>query len=624
MSTAVQKFHEEEAIGKTYDWQVAKRLLRYLKPYLRLLFPALVLTLILNLLGVMQPKFTQYAIDWFILPKTTQGLNLFVFAFFGVQVFRFVAAYFQSVLLNTVGQYVMFDLRKEIYDKLQHQEVAYFDRNPVGRIMTRLTADVDALNELFTSGVTDLLGDLVMIGAIIGVMVYMDLRLTLITLLTVPMLFVATSWFRKGARRGFDMVRTRIARIFAFLQEHISGAQTVQIFNAEEKSVRQFAKINDAHRKSNIDTIFYYAVFFPLVDFIGAVGIALIIWYGGYRVMQNALSLGALVAFIQYSGFLFQPIRDISDKYNVLQGAVVASHRIFKALDLPILVTSPAKPLKTGRAAGRIQFENVWFAYKEEDWVLKDVSFTVESGQSVALVGHTGSGKTTITNLLMRFYDVQKGRVLLDGVDVREWDLQSLRENFAVVLQDVFLFTGSVESNIRLGRSDISDERVHWAATEVRADNFIARLPNEYKSEVRERGAGLSVGQKQLISFARALAFDPALLILDEATSSIDTETEQLIQQAIARVMSNRTSVIVAHRLSTIQRADNIIVLHHGEIREQGSHQDLLALRGLYWRLYKLQYSDPTRATAEAEEEEEEQFVYRGRGPSFSFGEGLG
>jgi ATP-binding cassette subfamily B protein len=502
--------------------------------------------------------------------------------------------------------------------------VAYFDRNPVGRIMTRLTADVDALNELFTSGVTDLLGDLVMIGAIIAVMAYMDVRLTLITLLTVPMLFFATAWFRKGARRGFDMVRTRIARIFAFLQEHISGAQTVQIFNAEEKAVRKFARINDEHRQANIDTIFYYAVFFPLVDFIGAVGIALIIWFGGYRVMQNALSIGALVAFIQYSGFLFQPIRDISDKYNVLQGAVVASHRIFKALDLPILITSPVKPLKTGRAEGRIQFEKVWFAYKDEDWVLKDVSFTVEPGQSVALVGHTGSGKTTITNLLMRFYDVQKGRVLLDGIDVRDWDLQSLRENFAVVLQDVFLFSGSVESNIRLGRSDISDERVRWAATEVRADNFIARLPRAYQSEVRERGAGLSVGQKQLISFSRALAFDPALLILDEATSSIDTETEQLIQQAIARVMSNRTSVIVAHRLSTIQRADNIIVLHHGEIREQGSHQDLLALRGLYWRLYKLQYSDPSRANAEPEPEEEEQFVYRGRGPSFSFSEGMG
>src|SRR5882724_7629031 len=623
MSAAVKQFHEEEAIGKTYDFQIARRLLRYLRPYTRLLIPALVLTLMLNLLGILQPKFTQYAIDWYILPRQIQGITLFALVYLGAQFLRFVFSYFQVVLLNTIGQYVMFDLRREIYDKLQHQEVAYYDRNPVGRIMTRLTADVDALNELFTSGVTDLLGDLVMIAGIVGVMVWMDVRLTLVTLLTVPMLFAATTWFRKGARRGYDMVRTRVARIYAFLQEHFSGAQTVQIFSAEAKSLRRFARINDEHRKANIDTIFYYAVFFPLVDFIGAVGIALIIWYGGFRVTQNLLSLGTLVAFIQYSGFLFQPIRDLSDKYNVLQSAVVASYRIFKALDLPILITTPAQPLKRGRAEGRIEFENVWFAYNDEDWVLKDVSFTVAPGQSVALVGHTGSGKTTITNLLMRFYDVQKGRILLDGVDVRDWDLQSLRENFAVVLQDIFLFTGTVESNIRLGRTDISDERIRWAATEVRADNFIRRLPHEYKSEVRERGAGLSVGQKQLISFARALAFDPTLLILDEATSSIDTETEQLIQDAIVRVMQNRTSVIVAHRLSTIQRADNIIVLHHGEVREQGTHQDLLALQGLYWKLYKLQYSDPTWLT-ETKEAEEEQVTYRPRGPSFSFGEGMG
>ena len=623
MSTAVKTFHEEETIGKTYDLKVARRLLRYLKPYVRLLIPALILTLVLNLLGTLQPKFTEYAIDWYIIPKKTDGLTLFALVFAGTQFLRLVFSYFQAVLLNTVGQYVMFDLRREIYNKLQHQEVSYYDRNPVGRIMTRLTADVDALNELFTSGVTDLLGDLVMIAAILAVMLYMDWRLTLITLLTVPMLFAATTWFRKGARKGFDLVRIKIARIYSFLQEHFSGAQTVQIFNAEAKSVRRFARINDEHRQANIDTIFYYAVFFPLVDLIGATGIALIIWFGGYRVMQNALTLGGLVAFIQYSGFLFQPIRDISDKYNVLQGAVVASHRIFKALDLPILINSPARPLKSGRAEGRIEFENVWFAYNEEDWVLKDVSFIVSPGQSVALVGHTGSGKTTITNLLMRFYDVPRGRILLDGVDVRDWDLKSLRENFAVVLQDIFLFTGTVESNIRLGREDITDERIRWAANEVRADNFIQRLPHNYKSEVRERGAGLSVGQKQLISFARALAFDPALLILDEATSSIDTETEQLIQEAIARVMRNRTSVIVAHRLSTIQRADKIIVLHHGEIREQGTHQDLLLLQGLYWKLYKLQYSDPSWL-AEAKEEEEEQITYRPRGPSFSFGEGLG
>jgi ATP-binding cassette subfamily B multidrug efflux pump len=425
----------------------------------------------------------------------------------------------------------------------------------------------------------------------------MDVRLTFVTLLTVPMLFAATTWFRKGARRGYDMVRTRIARINAFLQEHFAGAQTVQIFNAEVKSIRKFDEINADYRRANIDTIFYYAVFFPLVDLIGAVGVALIIWYGGYRVMQNTpghtvLTLGALVAFIQYSSFLFQPIRDISDKYNVLQAAVVASHRIFKTLDLPIAITSPARPAKSGRVAGHIEFENVWFAYKDEDWILKDVSFKVEPGQSVALVGHTGSGKSTITNLLMRFYDVQHGRILLDGVDLREWDLQSLRENFAVVLQEIFLFSGTIEGNIRLGRADITEERVKWAAQEVSAEPFINRLRGGYQAEVKERGAGLSVGQKQLISFARSLAFDPAILILDEATSSIDTETEQLIQQAIERVMRNRTSIVVAHRLSTIQRADQIIVLHHGEIREQGTHQELLAQHGLYWKLYKLQYAD--------------------------------
>jgi ATP-binding cassette subfamily B protein len=604
MSTAVKQFHEEEALGKTYDFRTAKRLLRYLRPYVRILIPALILTLALNLLGVLQPKFTQYAIDWHIIPKKLDGLMLLVSLFFAVQVLRLVFSYIQGILINTVGQYVMFDLRSQLYSKLQRQEVAYYDRNPVGRIMTRLTSDVDALNELFTSGVTDVLGDLVMIVAIVCVLVWMDWQLTLATLLTIPMLWAATTWFRKGARRGYEMVRTRVARLNAFLQEHIAGAQTVQIFNAEGKSVRRFAAINDDHRKANIETIFYYAVFFPLVDFVGAIGIALIIWFGGYRVMNHVLSLGALVAFIQYSGFLFQPIRDISDKYNVLQAAVVASHRIFRALDIPIAITTPEKPLRTGRARGLIEFENVWFAYKEDEWVLKGVSFKVDYGQSVALVGHTGSGKTTITNLLMRFYDVQRGRILLDGVDIRDWDLQSLRENFAVVLQDVFLFSGTVESNIRLGREDISSDRVHWAAGEVHADRFIERLREGFKTEVKERGAGLSVGQKQLISFARALAFDPALLILDEATSSIDTETEQLIQQAIERVMRDRTSIVVAHRLSTVQRADRIIVLHHGEIREQGTHQELLGFRGLYWKLYKLQYSDVSRAVAVEEAEE--------------------
>jgi ATP-binding cassette, subfamily B, multidrug efflux pump len=602
MATAVQQFHEEEAIDKTYDRAHSRRLLRYLRPYRRLIIPALLLTLLANALGVVQPKFFQWAIDWYIIPGDISGLGLIALAFLAVKVLQLFVSYLQTVFLQSVGQHVMYDLRSELYRKLQHQEVAYFDRNPVGRVMTRLTSDVDALNELFTSGVIEGLGDLVTIFAIIALMLWMDWRLTLVALVTVPLLFAATVWFRKHARRGYDLVRTRLARINAFLQEHLSGASVVQLFNRERKSFKQFHDINDDHRRAHLETIFYYAVFFPLVDLIGALGIALIIWYGGWRVMgasvspgEQALSIGALVAFIQYSQQLFQPIRDISDKYNVLQAAIVASHRIFKTLDLPVAVTTPEEPKKRGRAAGRVEFRNVWFAYKEDDWVLRDVSFTVEPGQSVALVGHTGSGKTTITNLLMRFYDVQRGQVLLDGVDVREWDLKSLRENFAVVLQDVFLFSGTVESNIRLGRADIPADRVTWAASEVHADRFINRLTDGYKTEVRERGAGLSVGQKQLISFARALAFDPALLILDEATSSIDTETEQLIQQAIERVMRHRTSLVVAHRLSTIQRADRIIVLHHGEIREQGSHQELLTQRGLYWKLYKLQYADHER-----------------------------
>ncbi|HYY96468.1 MAG TPA: ABC transporter ATP-binding protein, partial [Pyrinomonadaceae bacterium] len=499
MSTAISKFHEEEAIGKTYDLRLARRLLKYLRPYIGSLVPALVLTLAANGLGVLQPKFIQYAIDEGIMKKSMDVLTLVALAFFATKLLQFVVAYFQTVLLETVGQRVMYDLRSELYGKLQRQEVAYFDRNPVGRIMTRLTSDVDALNELFTSGVIELLGDVVVIFAVAIIMFAMDWRLTLVTLVTVPLLFAATGWFRKHARRGYDMVRTRLARINAFLQEHLSGAQTVQIFNREAKSLRQFHDINDDHRRANIDTIFYYAVFFPLVDLISAVGVALIIWYGGYRVMQNTpqhtiLTIGALVAFIQYSQQLFQPIRDISDKYNVLQAAIVASHRIFKTLDLPVTITSPAEPKRRGRARGHIEFRNVWFAYNEGEWVLKDVSFAVEPGQTVALVGHTGSGKTTITNLLMRFYDVQRGSILLDGVDVREWDLKHLRENFAVVLQDVFLFSGTVEGNIRLGREDITTERVAWAAREVHADHFIERLPEGYQAEVRERGAGLSVG----------------------------------------------------------------------------------------------------------------------------------
>ncbi len=597
MSEEVKKYHEEEEIGKTYDLKVVRRLARYLRPYWKMVTAALVLTLLTNVLVSTQPYFTKVAVDDFITPRVTDGIWLFALAYFGVFFFRFVFSYIQEILLNHVGQRVMFDLRTEIFTKLQRQEVSYYDKYPVGRIITRLTSDVDALNEMFTSGVIDVLGDLVVILAIVGMMFWMDWKLALVSLVTVPILFACTNWFRKHARRGFDRVRTRNARLNAFLQEYISGAQTVQLMNAEKKAQQRFREINDDYRDANIETIYYYSVFYPLVDFIGAVGIAVVIFFFGFESLSSvsaagaALTVGILASFIQYSLQLFQPIRDLSDKFNVLQAAIVASHRIFILLDREIEIVSPKVPKKSGKARGEIEFKNVWFAYKDNDWVLKDVSFKIGLGESVALVGHTGSGKTTVTNLLMRFYDVQQGHILLDGVDVRDWDLADLRSNFAVVLQDVFLFSGTVENNIRLGNEQIERKKIEWAAREVHADEFIQNLDGKYDFSVRERGAGLSVGQKQLISFARALAFDPTILILDEATSSIDTETEQLIQQAVERVMAERTSLVVAHRLSTIQKCDRILVFHHGELRESGTHNELLILRGLYWRLFQLQYA---------------------------------
>jgi ATP-binding cassette subfamily B protein len=615
--------HEEEVLGKAYDSRLMRRLLRYLWPYRWYALTSLVLTILSAPLALSGPPLTKAAIDLYLDPKAQptgfalilkntgewlgfdggkyEGIAFIAIVFLLASLLAFAVQYTMATVMQTMGQYIMYDLRKEIFAHLQKLPIQFYDRNPVGRLMTRLTTDVDALNEMFTAGVIVIFGDLAMIFYIVIWMFQANWRLALVSFAILPMLAALTVWFRLGARTGFRAVRVRIARINSFLQEHITGMPVVQLFNREEKETREFERINDEHRKANIDTIFYYAVFYPAVEIIGAIGVALIIWYGGGQVIEGVATIGTLVAFVQLARSFYEPISDISEKYNILQSAMASSERVFKLLDEPVTIASPPEPVRMGRARGRIEFRNVWFAYKDEDWILKDVSFTAEPGERVAFVGHTGAGKTTITNLLLRFYDIQRGQILLDGVDIREMDLEELRRNFSIVLQDVFLFSGDIASNIRLGNDAIGDEQLRRAAREVHADTFISRLTEGYGTELKERGAGLSVGQKQLISFARALAFDPRVLILDEATSSIDTETEILIRDAVERLMEGRTSLVVAHRLSTIQSVDKIVVMHKGEIREVGDHQELLARRGLYWRLYQLQfYQDFKRSLQES------------------------
>ncbi|HMG35354.1 MAG TPA: ABC transporter ATP-binding protein [Blastocatellia bacterium] len=621
-----ESHHEEEVLGKAYDARLMRRLLTYLWPYRGRAITSLILTILSAPLSLAGPPLTKAAIDLFLDPNLDPskvgGFSLFIkhtadrfgmassaysgIAFIAVvfllaNIAAFAVQYVQAIVMQAMGQYIMYDLRKQIFDRLQQLPIEFYDRNPVGRLMTRLTTDVDALNEMFTAGVIVIFGDLAMIFYIAIWMFQVNWRLALTSFAIMPLLAALTTWFRLGARSSFREVRVRIARINAFLQEHITGMPVVQLFNREEKEMRKFRQINEAHRKANIDTIFYYAVFYPGVEIIGAIGIALIIWYGGGQVLRGVTTIGTLVAFIQLARSFYEPISDISEKYNILQSAMASSERIFKLIDEPVTIKAPDAPRRIGRARGRIEFRDVWFAYKDDDWVLKDVSFVAEPGERVAFVGHTGAGKTTITNLLLRFYDVQRGTILLDGIDIRELDLEELRSNFSIVLQDVFLFSADIASNIRLGSASISDEQLQRAAGDVHADEFIQRLPAGYRSELRERGAGLSVGQKQLISFARALAYDPRVLILDEATSSIDTETELLIRDAVERLMEGRTSIVIAHRLSTIQSVDKIIVMHKGEIREAGNHQSLLALRGFYWRLYRLQfYREYKRELAES------------------------
>ena len=584
-------FHEDDPVDKSYDRTLLRRLLVYLRPYWAPVLASFLLIVAMAGLDLVGPYLTKIAIDRYIRQGNASGLDTIALLYLGSLLLAFVVRFGQVFILQMTGQKVMMDLRREIYAHLQRLHVGFFDQNPVGRLMTRVTTDVDAVNELFTSGVVTVFGDLFTLFGIMGVMVAMNWKLALVTFSVIPLFFVVTNWFRAGSRATFREVRKWVARINAFLQENITGMPVVQLFRREERNREAFAAINRQHTDANLAQIFYYAVFYPAIELLAALATALIILYGGWRVIAGTLTLGALVAFIQYSERFWRPISDLSEKFNILQAAMASSERIFTLLDTEPKVVSPDEPVHLETVRGRVGFENVTFGYQPGTPVLQDIDFTVEPGKSVALVGATGAGKTSIISLLTRFYDVDQGRVTLDGVDVRALDPAQLRSSLALVLQDVHLFSGTIASNIRLG-SAIPDERVKEAARAVHAHRFIEALPEGYATEVRERGATLSVGQKQLLSFARALAHDPRVLILDEATSSVDTETEGLIQDALRVLLQGRTAIVIAHRLSTIQHVDEILVLHKGRVRERGTHQELLAQRGLYWRLYQLQYKD--------------------------------
>jgi ATP-binding cassette subfamily B protein len=583
---------EEEVLGKSYDARLMRRLLGYLRPYRPQVAGALAAIIGGAALQLGQPYLLKVAIDRYIAQHDLAGLNLIAVGFLGILVGSFVLEYIQTYVLQYVGQRIMYDMRMQIYGHLQRVDVQYYDRNPVGRLMTRVTTDVDVLNDLFASGVITVFGDVFALAGIMGALLVMNWRLALVTFSVLPIIVFITQWFRRNVRESYRTVRTWIAKINAFLQENISGMSTVQLFRREAENFRRFDAIDRGHRDANIESVFYYAVFYPAIEVTSSIAIALIIWYGGGLVIASALTLGSLVAFIQYSQRFFRPISDISEKFNLLQSAMASSERIFKLLDTEVKIRD-GEVQAAGRApVGHLVFDHVWFAYNGEEYVLRDVSFEVRPGQRVGVVGATGAGKSALINLLMRFYDVSRGRILIDGVDIREMRIADVRSRFGLVLQDVQLFSGTIASNIRLGSADISDDDVRRAAAAVHADAFIDRLPAGLSSPVGERGASLSVGQKQLLSFARALAFNPRVLILDEATSSVDTETELLIRDALTVLMAGRTTIAVAHRLSTIQDMDAILVFHKGELREAGAHQQLLATRGIYYRLYQLRYKD--------------------------------
>jgi ATP-binding cassette subfamily B multidrug efflux pump len=615
--------HDDEILGKAYDARLMRRLLQYLRPYWRQVCVALAAIVVGSAASLAQPYLIKVAIDRHIAVGRLEGLDRIALLYLVILVTAFAAEYVQTWSMQFTGQRIMFDLRMSIYAHLQRLDLRFYDRNPVGRLMTRVTSDVDVLNDLFTSGVVTVFSDALTLVGIMVMMLVMNWRLALVTFAVLPIIVGISQWFRKNVRDSYRVVRGWIARINAFLQENITGMATVQLFRREALNFRRFDEIDGKHRDANVDSIFYYAVFYPAVEAVGSLAAALIIWYGGGRHLAGALTIGSLVAFLQYSQRFFRPISDMSEKFNILQAAMASSERIFKLLDEPVVIAPPAVPaVRPAPAAGHIVFDGVWFAYnsklsttedaeekrKKSDsssvspvssgvesselhWVLRDISFEVRPGERVGIVGATGSGKTTLINLLLRFYDVSRGRITVDGVDVRRLDLGDLRGLFSLVLQDVHLFSGTIADNIRLGNPSIDDERVRRAARAVHAEPFIERMAGGFASAVAERGSTLSVGQKQLLSFARALAFDPRVLVLDEATSSVDTETELVIRDALHVLMAGRTTIAIAHRLSTIQDMDKILVLHKGQLREAGTHQELLAQRGIYFKLFDLQYA---------------------------------
>jgi len=594
-------YFEDEALGKAFDWRLVKRLLQYLKPYKWRVAINIVLLLVISNSMLAWPYVLKSLVTALKQPGVSAdhiqaSLVLLVEFFFGLILLRGFCEFLSNILISILGQRVMYDIRTQLFEHVQKMPLAFFDRNPVGRLMTRVTNDVETINEFLSSGVVTTFQDIFMLAGIAVWMSAFDLRLTLILCVSVvPIMVLATLWFKKNARTAYRAVRMRLAKINAFTNENVTGMKVVQLYNRQERNLSKFSELSKGYRNEWFHTIFYHAVYFPCIEILGTTAVAIIIGYGAYQYMFGAVSpeyLGTIIGLMAWTSMFFGPIRDLADKYNTMQSAMASSERVFRILDRPDEIKNPDNPLPLDNFAGKIEFRNVWFAYIEENWVLKDVSFVVEPGQKVAFVGATGAGKTSIISLILRFYDIQRGQILVDGKDIRDLDKYELRGKISLVLQDVFLFSGDIQGNIRLGEEKISDEKVERVAEYVNAARFINRLPQGYKSEVQERGATLSVGEKQLLSFARALAFDPKVLILDEATSNIDTATELLIQDAVEKLMKGRTSIVIAHRLSTIRKVDKIIVLHKGELQEEGTHDELLKKGGIYYRLYQLQYKD--------------------------------